>query len=482
MAPASSTDRKIFAGPRLRRLRTQLGLTQSRMADELRVSVSYLNLIERNQRPLTAQFLLRLADVFDLDLRTLTGDGDDQTLAEVAEALSDPLFRSLDIPRAEVQDLVHHAPGIAQAMVRLYGSWRDQRATAAGSAMPTGHDGRPLAADGRGPLEEVRDIIHDRRNHFPELDDPAEALAEELRLASDDLLSALRERLLARHGITVRILPVDVMPDSLRRFDHHRRQLHLSELLDGSSRTFHAGYQLALAEQLPAIDQLVAASGLGDEPARRLLRINLANYFAAALMMPYGRFHAAAEQSGYDLILLGSRFGAGFEQICHRLTTLQRPNARGVPFFMIRVDQAGNVSKRFAAGKFAFAKYGGTCPLWSLHATFRQPGKILPQIVELPDGARFFSIARTVRTHVTPWGEAEPSFAIALGCDLLHARHLVYARGLDLANPQSQPIGLNCALCERDSCRQRSQPPQGHALIIDERSRGTTPFRFTERR
>lgn len=473
-----SADRKLFAGPRLRRVRGQLGLTQSRMADDLGVSVSYLNLIERNQRPLTAQFLLRLAETFDLDLRSLTTDGDDQTLAEVAEVLADPLFRGLDVPRSELHDLIHNAPGVAQALVRVHGAWRQQLAMA-GSR--TSHDGRPAATDTRGPLEQVRDVIHDRRNHFPELDEPAEALAEELRLASDDLFGALKDRLRSRHGITVRVLPVDVMPESLRRYDHHRKQLQLSELLDGSSRTFHAGYQLALAEQREVIDQIVAASGLADEPARGLLRINLANYAAAALMMPYGRFLSAAEQSGYDLILLGSRFGAGFEQVCHRLTTLQRPNARGVPFFMIRVDQAGNVSKRFAAGKFAFARFGGTCPLWSLHATFRQPGRILPQIVDLPDGARFFSIARTVRTHVTPWGEAEPQFAIALGCDLLHARHLVYARGLDLANPQSQPIGLNCALCERDTCRQRSAPPQGRPLLVDERSRGATPFRFEGR-
>jgi XRE family transcriptional regulator, fatty acid utilization regulator len=476
--PIAPPDRKLFAGPRLRRLRAQLGLTQSRMADDLGVSVSYLNLIERNQRPLTAQFLLRLADVFDLDLRSLTGDGDDQMLAEVAEVLADPLFGTLEVPRSELHDLIQNAPGAAQALVRLYGAWREQLTAAGADGSRTGHDGRPLPSEQRGPLEQVRDVIHERRNHFPELDEPAEALAEDIRLASDDLFSGIKERLRARHGIAVRVLPVDVLPEALRRYDQHRKQLQLSELLDAASRTFHAAYQLALIEFREPIDTLISTCGLADEPARRLLRINLANYFAAALMMPYGRFLAAAEQSGYDLILLGSRFGAGFEQVCHRLTTLQRPGARGVPFFMIRVDQAGNVSKRFAAGKFAFAKYGGTCPLWSLHATFREPGKILPQIIDLPDGARFFSMARTVRAHVTPWGEAEPQFAIALGCDLIHARHLVYARGLDLANPQSQPIGLNCALCPRETCRQRSQPPQGLSLMIDERSRGTNAFRF----
>jgi len=478
MASRPPSDRKLFAGPRLRRIRTQLGLTQSRMADDLGVSVSYLNLIERNQRPMTAQFLLRLAETYDLDLRQLTDEGDDKLLADVAGMLGDPLFRAAETPRSEIQSLVREAPALAQAFLRLYGAWREGAAT--DRPGQTGHDGRPQLQGG-SPLELVRDFIQDRRNHFAGLEEQAESLSEALRLASDDLFSALKDRLRARHGITVRILPVDVMPESLRRFDHHRKQLHLSELLDASSRTFHAGFQLALLEARAPIAALIESSGLADDAARRLLRINLANTFAAGLMMPYGRFLAAAEQSGYDLILLGSRFGAGFEQVCHRLTTLQRPSARGVPFFMVRVDQAGNVSKRFAAGTFPFARQGGTCPLWSLHATFRQPGRILTQIVELPDGARYFCVARTVRTHVTPWGEAEPQFALALGCDLAHARHLVYARGLDLANPQTTPIGLNCALCERADCRQRSQPPLNRPLLVDDRVRGATPFRFSER-
>jgi predicted transcriptional regulator len=251
--------------------------------------------------------------------------------------------------------------------------------------------------------------------------------------------------------------------------------------LDQPGRIFQSAYQLALMEARGPIDQIIASAGLSDDIACKLLRINLANYFAASVMMPYGRFHTAAEQAGYDLNILMSRFSASFEQIAHRLTTLQRQGARGIPFFLIRVDQAGNVSKRFSAGRFHFAKYGGTCPLWTIHSSFQTPGQLHTQIVEMPDGTRYFSVSRTVRNYTAPWGEAEPQFALALGCELKYARHLVYAKGLDLANPDSTPIGVNCALCDRSACRQRSQPPVNKNLIIDERTRGPYPFRFGER-
>jgi XRE family transcriptional regulator, fatty acid utilization regulator len=469
-------DRKLFAGPRVRRLRSELGLTQTRMAEDLGVSISYLNLIERNQRPVTAQFLLRLADVFAIDLRTLTNDASDQMLGDVAEAISDQLFRGLDVPRGEVQDTVQSTPGMAQAFVRLYAAYRDllQQKASGENEIPS-IDGRSASSN---TLDQVRDIIQDRGNHFPALDALAEKLSDELRLINDDLLSAVREFLREKHGISVRILPVEVLPDSLRRYDHHRKQLQLSELLDSSARLFQTLVHLAATEARVAMDDIVRDSGLEDDIAKRLLRMNLSNYFAAAVMMPYARFHSAAEQTGYDLILLMQRFGASFEQVCHRLTTLQRPTMRGIPFFLIRVDQAGNVSKRFSAGRFPFSKYGGTCPLWHIHAAFRTPAQIIRQTIEMPDGTQYFSLSRTVRATAQAYGEAEPQFALGLGCNLKQARHLVYARGLDLNAPNATPIGVNCALCPRNSCRQRSAPPINARLLIDERVRGPNPFPF----
>jgi XRE family transcriptional regulator, fatty acid utilization regulator len=465
----TAQDRKLFAGARLRRLRLHQALTQTRMADDLGVSVSYLNLIERNQRPLTAAFLLKLATTYNLDLRQLTGDDGDAIAAELARVMADPLLVGISAGRAELADVAASAPGVAAALLRLHALV--ERAAAASPATQS-----------PGAVELVGRFLLERRNHFPELDAACEAIADDLRLASADVGDAMAERLRVRHGLRVRILPIEAMPDLLRRLDLHARQLQLSESLDGSSRRFNMAYQIALSELRPVIDaQLVGAdfgTDEGDRSGARLGVQTLANYAAAAIMMPYGRFHASCEALSYDLELLQARFGAGFEQVAHRLTTLQRPGARGVPFFMLRVDRAGNVSKRFAATQSPLARGGGHCPLWKLHAAFDRPGAIVRHVVELEDGSRYLSVARTVRAYAAPYGAPSPEFAIGLGCDLAHARGLVYAQGLDLANPAVTPIGLGCAACTRAGCRQRSIAPTVARLSIDENSRGFAPFRF----
>jgi XRE family transcriptional regulator, fatty acid utilization regulator len=468
MLPSFDTvDRKLFAGARLKRLRGQLALTQTRMADELGVSVSYLNLIERNQRPLSAQFLMKLAEVYTIDLRDFSSHGDEQLRADLSRVLQDPQFADLSLSRDDMQEAVQSAPGLVRALLRAHSAQPSTPTeTAPESLLP--------------PLERVRDVIQARGNHFPELDEQAESLAEELKLGAQGLFAAASERLRQRHGITARLLPFDVMPDALRRFDQHSKQLRLSELLDGNSRGFHAAYQLGLLEAKAAMDRVIAEAALSDDAARRLLRVNLGNYFAAAVMMPYGKFHAAAEATGYDLTLLGTRFGAGFEQVCHRLTTLQRPTARGVPFGLLRVDEAGTISKRFGGARFPFAKSGGNCALWTLHSAFRTPGKLITQVMELPDGNKHFSVARTVRSHWGAWGAVEPSFAIALVCELRFARHLTYARGLDLDSSLATPIGPACTACSRTDCRQRALPMRDAPLIVDERTRGVAPIRFLD--
>jgi predicted transcriptional regulator/plasmid maintenance system antidote protein VapI len=457
-------DRKLFAGPRVRRLRMGLGITQSRMAADLGLSVSYLNLLERNQRPLTAAVLLKLADTYDVDIRQFT--------AADANALSDDAAAALQkagaaIGRAEVRDFAEQHPDIAAALIRL----------AEGATAASGGEGSAPS-----PLAAVRGHLLDRSNHFAALDAHAEALADELRLGGHALDAAVRERLRARHGLNVRVLPWDVMPDKLRRFDFHNRQVLLSEMLDGASRTFQLCVQLAGLEARAEIEGELAAAAPRLAPAGpfagQLLAANLASYWAAALMMPYGRFHAAAESLGYDMELLQARFSAGFEQVAHRLTTLQRPGLRGIPFMLLRSDRAGQISKRFAAGRLPFAADGGHCPLWVLHEAFEQPGRILTQIAEVEGGERLFTIARTVRPQITPWGAERPRFAIALACALDHARALAYAGGVDLMGRPAVPIGPGCNACTRPDCRQRSAPPAGAQLSIDQGTRGLTPYGF----
>ena len=471
-------ERKLFIGPRLRRIRRELGQSQTQMAERLGISPSYVNLIERNQRPVTAQILLRMAEVYDVDLRGLAAGRDDRSFAELNEVFSDPMFRAIDLPKQELRDVAELCPGVALALQRLYRGYAEaRRGETMVAARLAGRD-HPAQFES-DPVERVRELIEVNRNHFPMLETAAEKLRDELDASVQDLYRALTDRLRERHGTLVRVLPVEIMQDTLRRWDRHRRQLQLSELVDAAGRVFQTAFQLALFEAGRLMDDIVAKAGSLDEPSRQLYRISLANYVAAAVIMPYGRFHESAEALGYDLGVLGQRFGASFEQVCHRLTTLARPTARGIPFFMLRVDDAGNVSKRFSSGTFPFSKFGGTCPLWNVHTTFATPGRIVTQIVELPDGSRYFSVAQTVRRMVVPYAQPQPRFAIGLGCELKYAARLVYAAGLTLETAEAMPIGVNCRLCERVNCGQRAEPPITRTLVLDENTRGVSPFMFS---
>src|SRR6187455_2494714 len=447
---ATDSGKKLFVGPRFRRIRQQLGLSQTQIAEGLGISPSYINLIERNQRPVTAQILLRLAETYDLDLRDLATADEDRFFAELNEIFSDPLFRQIDLPKQELRDLAELCPGVTHSLQRLYAAYTEARR------------GETMVA--------------------AQMADRDEGARFELNVSAEELFAALSARLREKHSIVTRIMPVDVMRETLRRFDRHRRQLLISELIDGPGRAFQLALQIGLAECSSAIDAIVNRAGPLDDTPRRLYRITLANYFAAAAMMPYQAFHSAAEALNYDVHVLAQRFNAGFEQVCHRLTTLQRPNARGVPFFLLRVDNAGNVSKRFSSGTFPFSKFGGTCPLWNVHSTFDTPDRLLKQVIELPDGNRYFSIAQMVRRPVAPHPLPQPRFAIGLGCEIRHAAKLVYATGMDLETAEGTPIGVNCRLCERENCSQRAEPPITRTLILDENTRRVSSFAFSNAR
>lgn len=468
-----TADRKLFLGGRLKRLRRDLALTQTAMAADLGVSPSYLNHIERNQRPVSAQLLLRLAETYDVDLRTLGQGAGPASEAELAEAFADPLFQGLSVPRHEIIQLAEDQPAAADALLRLYRAFTDRRARDRAEVEGAG-------GPGDGPADWVRDYVQSRRNHFPELDLLGEALAAALETASPGDPSEARAaaRLLSHHGLTVRTLPAEVMVEWTRRYDPHRKRLLLSETLGPSSRAFAVAYQLAVAEHEAEIHALVAAAAPPDEPTRRLLKVSLTNTLAAAVLMPYGPFQAVAEASGYDLGRLQARFGVSYEQAAHRLTTLSRPTARGVPFFLMRVDQAGNISKRFASGAFPFSRFGGACPRWRLHSAFRTPGRVVTQIVETPDGGRWFTLARTVdRQGQDAFGEGQ-DLAIGLGCELKHAHRLVYARGLDLSAPEITPIGPACRLCHRHPCAERAAPPVDRPLAVDDWAKSVSPYPF----
>jgi predicted transcriptional regulator/transcriptional regulator with XRE-family HTH domain len=458
---ASRPSQKLFAGHAVRRLRRRLGLSQLGMAEQLAISPSYLNLIERNQRALTAQILLRLTQEFGFDARELGADpagGVDG----LRRRLADPRFADLEIDRDEMIEWLAAAPRGAEAFARAF------------DAMGTGSGDAPAPAD---PVEETRGAIERWKNHFAGLDEAAEALADELRLSGGDLYAALAERLRVKHSLHVRIMPVEVMPNLLRRLDMHARQLQLSELLDPASRSFAAAYHLAQIEAREAIDAIVLPAEL-SRPAERMFRRHLLGYFAAAVMMPYERFLRACEATGYDVELLQRRFGSGFEQVAHRLTTLGRVGARGLPFFMLRLDRAGQVSKRYAGLSASPLAAGvGQCPLWQAVAAFDRPGRLVRDLIELEGGDRWFSIARTVQPAMSREGGVRAEFVIVLGVAASQAGVLAATRGIDL-NGRGTPIGLGCRACTRPDCPQRSAPPEHRSLNFSERQRGISAFDF----
>lgn len=459
-----------YLGPRVKRLRRELGLTQAQLAADLGISDSYVALIERNQRPVTADLLLRLAATYRLDLAALASGGAEDDATRLAAVLRDPLLAGVDVPAIEVRDVAANYPGITEAMVRLHTALSERMlALADAEAAQTG-------AAANDPVAQAQHFIAARRNCFPALDEAAEDLAAKVEGAGG------MERYIAdRFEVRVRTLPSDVMMGAQRRYDRHREELWIDETLDGASHRFQVALQLAwLALRAPIEAAMGDTDALGEE-ARVLIRRALGGYAAAALRLPYTAFARDAEGSLYDLDRLARRWGASFEQVAHRLTTLQKPRASHVPFFFLRVDIAGNVSKRLDGAGFPFARHGGACPLWNVHAAFREPRRILTQWLELPDGKRFFSIARTVTSGGGQYGAPLVERVVALGTAASEAHRLIYTRGEGAPDPERPtPIGPTCRLCDRTQCPARAHPPLGRALLPDDSYRGATPWSFAE--
>lgn len=473
-----TVERKVLLGHKIRRFREELGLKQSEMAERLDISPSYLNLIERNQRPVTVQLLFRLGQAFDIDLKEFAEDDNARLYAGLKEVFGDPLFGGRAARDADIRAVAEAGPTAAEAVLALYKSYRELREASQILAERLASRDIQHGSGGQAfPVEEVREYLQSRSNHFPEIEASAEELWSEADLDPTEVFRGLARHLRDAHGTDLRVLPVDAMPETTRRYDFHRRRVLLSELLSPAARCFQLAVQVALNTRRELLDRHVERADLSNPEAERLCRLALANYLAGCVIMPYGRFLDAARSLRYDIEILQRRFGASFEQVCHRLTTLGRQGARGIPFFFIRVDNAGNVSKRLSGGGFHFARFGGTCPRWIVHDAFRAPGQIRTQLSAMPDGSRFFTIARTVDAIESRTWEQPPQYAVGLGCDVRDAGGLVYADGLDLGN-EGTPIGVACRVCERLDCRQRAHPPLNYRLKIDENVRRTTPFTF----
>jgi len=465
-------------GAKVRTLRRREGLSQAQLAERLTVSASYLNLIENNRRPLPAPLLVRLAQIFNVELSSFAADEEGRAVAGLLEAFADPLFEEIDIVAHEVRELAQQSPSTARAVLKLYRAYQGARATRdqLSSRVYEGDDSAGTHAElSNLPSEEVSDFIQRQNNHFPALEAAAEELWRKGKLDFDDLYSGLVRHLDKVHKVTVRIARGE--RDTLRRYDPERRLLTLSELLPTRSRKAHLAHQLCMISMGPVLDRIVADDRLTSADSRRLARVALANYFAGAVLMPYDQFLQAAREQRYDIDVIGRRFGVGFEQVCHRVCTLQRPGTLGVPFHMIRIDPAGNISKRFSASGIQFARFAGACPRWNIFQAFPTPGMIRIQVSRMPDGMVYFCLARTVQQDSQGFHALPLLHAIGLGCRVEHAGQLIYADGLDLKKLDAAvPVGVTCRLCDRTDCEQRAFPSLRSPLQLDENVRGVSLY------
>ncbi|MFN3350399.1 short-chain fatty acyl-CoA regulator family protein [Pseudorhodoplanes sp.] len=464
---------KTFIGPQLRQLRRERRQTQAEMAKALGVSAGYVNLLENNQRSLSVRLLMALADAYQVDWRDVVRDETSNHLSELRNVMRDPMFSGNVPDLQEMRAAIEHAPRLVEQFVTLYGIHRRTLER----IMRQGRAGSSEALLASSAEAVIHDFFRDNSNYFDSLERAAEQVRREEACDTDDIYAVLKARLANAHGIAVRRRAAEDMTQALRLYDREARIVHLSEALDHCNQVFQLAHVVCLVEFQDLLNELTASSGITNKTSLARCQIELANYFAAAFLMPYEPFLQTAESTAYDIDRIVARFAVSFEQACHRLTTMQRPGAQGVPFFFLRVDKAGNVTKRFNSTSFHLAEYGGACPVWKIHMAFRTPGVILPQFVELPDGERFFTISRTADRPAINLETQDHRLSVALGCELKYAKRLRYAASFNIEDEALfSKIGINCHLCPRQACSQRAHQPVFMELPVDTARRGNTRY------
>jgi len=527
--------RKALLGHKVRRVRRDRQLSQVELARRLGISASYLNLIEHNERPLTLPLLLKIAAHFEIDLQSFSQDGETRLFGELKELFRDPVFKDEPLLLDDLNEVVDLAPSVCNAIVTLYRAYRSARADLDSLSERLSEDSflststqelrtlltsirsfaeilnnhqtiKPAerrrfisilaqesdrlshvvdhmlefavdessgrANSGATPVDETSDFIQSYENHFSQLEEAAEAMRRDAELDYGVGPARVVDALAERHGLEVRFIGTRPEEATFESGDEQTRQVLLSEADPSQTRRFLIARQIALLACESLFQERLAGQHFSSDISAALCRRELAGYVAGALLMPYQPFLEAAQELRYDIERLQRRFDVSFEQVCHRLTTLQRVGAKGVPFHFVRIDIAGNVSKRFSASGLRIARYGGICPRWNVHSAFLTPSRIRRQVSRMPDGSNYLDIARTVTKGDHGYGQSESLFAVGIGCEIAHAREVVYSDGLDLEQASAVvPIGVTCRLCERHDCRQRASSP----ILPSLRNEGATP-------
>ncbi|HHS83042.1 MAG TPA: XRE family transcriptional regulator [Devosia sp.] len=457
-------------GARVRRLRRQRHVAQGELAAAIGISASYLNLIEHNRRTVTVPLLLKLAGYFGIEAGELAQSDDSRLAGDLMEVFGDDMFADLDLTNQDIRDLARTNPVAARATLHLFDKFRELRGEEA-HQQPRNVTGRVY----HGATDAISDFVQENANHFPALEDAAERVRQDIDAASDSFETGLRTYLRNVFGMDWRLAS---LPDGIaRRLSRDGRTIEISDTLPPETVQFSLCHHLGLMAARSETEQIIAHSTLPGNDAPALARNVLASYFAAALIMPYAPFLKAVQINRYDVERTARQFGASFEQVCHRMTSLQRPGASGIPLHLVRTDIAGNISKRFSLSGIHIPRHSGACPRWNVYSAFLQPGQINIQLSRMPDGETYFCIARSYAKGSFRHHAQLRHLSVGLGCHISHASKLIYSDGIDLKNEaRVVPIGVGCRICPRQSCEQRAHPPADHRFNLSDAERGESLY------
>ena len=470
----SQIDLKI--GPKIKAFRRQLGLQANKLSEQLGISPSYLNLIESGKRKIDGDLLLKVCEELKIELTDLTNKSDLNLANNLSELLGDELFEDLDILGPEVQDLVNTNPKIARALIKLGDNYKQKGQEIVSKVENISGkiiDGRKTSFPG----EVVSDFLQENKNYFSKLEKFADDIFNRIQINNRATYMALCDFLKTEYGVKVKdVLPEDGKPFS-KIYHKSQKELHLSDYVALETKKLYAAAQIAQEGAMVVIENYLSEFKFPSEESKKLTKVALLNYCGAAILMPYKLFHQECMKQKYDLELLQNTFACTFEQIAHRVTCLQDPKLPGIPFHFLRVDVAGNISKRFSLSGIEIPRYGGACPRWNVYSAFSRPGVIQAAVSKMSNGEKYVCIARTVEKGVGRYGKKKSILSIGLGCQAKYAKDFVYTENLDLNDKKTEiPIGVSCRTCDRLDCSQRAFPPLHKKFDVDINNRGVSVY------
>ena len=467
-------DLKI--GPKIKAFRRQLGLQANKFAEQINISPSYLNLIESGKRNIDGDLLIKISKELRVEVSDLTSKAEINLENNISELLDDQLFDDLDILGPEVKDLVNTNPKIAKALIKLGDNFKQkdhEMINKVESLSGKIIDSRKASFPG----EVISDFLQEKKNYFPKLEDFANKIFEKVQKNNRTRYIALCEFLKSEYSILVKdVIPEDGKPFS-KIFNKEKKELLLSDYNSLETKKLHAAAQIAQEGATDIINDYLSEFKFPSDESKSLTQIALLNYCGAAILMPYRLFHSECKKLKYDLELLQNTFATSFEQVAHRVTCLQDPKLPGIPFHMLRVDIAGNISKRFSLSGIEIPRYGGACPRWNVYSAFTRPGVIQAAVSKMTNGEKYVCIARTVEKGVGRFGQSKSILSIGLGCEAKYAKEFVYTENLSLEDKKTEiPIGVSCRTCDRLDCSQRAFPPLHKKFDVDINARGVSVY------